>query len=75
MRISLFRKEAPGNLPFGTVDTLSGKIQGQARQQLSENDALSTHSLVDGRATASKEGALADSYGSLRGFMVRVSSS
>ena len=46
--------EALGNLPFVKVYTLIGKIQEQARQQLSENDAPSADSLLDGRATASR---------------------
>ncbi len=46
--------EALGNLPFVKVYTLIGKIQEQARQQLSENDAPNADSLLDGRATASK---------------------
>ena len=46
--------EALGNLPFVKVYTLIGKIQEQARQQLSENDAPSTDSLLDGRVTAGK---------------------
>ncbi len=46
--------EALGNLPFVKVYTLIGKIQEQARQQLSENDASSADSLLDGRVTASK---------------------
>ena len=46
--------EALGNLPFVKVYTLIGKIQEQARQQLSENDASSADSPLDVRATASK---------------------
>ena len=46
--------EALGNLPFVKVYTLIGKIQEQARQQLSENGASSANSLLDDRATTSK---------------------
>jgi len=41
--------EALGNLPFVKVYTLIGKIQEQARQQLSESDSPNVESLVDGR--------------------------